>query len=210
MEEKRVALLKYKHQTRATLQALRSGRNSMRKIEGVQMTTGYNYAQISNCRLTQAIFVECMRLQEKCREQRQPFFITFIDLTKAVDIVSTHGLFRILAKVGCPPRLLSIVQSFHTDMKGVVQIDDSFSEAFNIRSGEKRGCVLSPILFGIFFAVMLKHALGKSTDGVYLHTRSSGILFRLSRLKTKSEVRQNFVRGMLFADDAALTAHSEE
>ena len=35
------------------------------------------------------------QLQEKCREQRQPLFIAFIDLTKAFDLVSMDGLFKI-------------------------------------------------------------------------------------------------------------------
>ena len=39
----------------------------------------------------------------------------FIDLTKASDLVSRGGLFRILAKSGCPPTLLGIIQSFHED-----------------------------------------------------------------------------------------------
>lgn len=49
------------------------------------------------------------QLQKKCREQRQPLFIAFIDLTKAFDFVSRDGLFKILPKIGCPPRLLSII-----------------------------------------------------------------------------------------------------
>ena len=103
-----------------------------------------------------------------------------------------------------------MIQSFHTDMKGVVQFDGSSSEAFDIRCGVKQGCVLAPTLFGIFFAVMLKHAFGSSTEGVYLHTRSDGKLFSLSRLKAKTKVREVLIRDMLFADDAALATHSEE
>ncbi|XP_051889891.1 uncharacterized protein LOC127580446, partial [Pristis pectinata] len=139
------------------------------------------------------------QLQEECREQRQPLYVAFIDLTKAFDLVSRDGLFRILTRIGCPSRLLRIVQSFHTDMKGVVQFDGSSSEAFNIRSGVKQGCVLAPTLFGIFFAVMLKHAFGTSTDGVYLHTRSDGKLFSLSWLRAKTKVREVLIRDILFA-----------
>ena len=149
------------------------------------------------------------QLQEKCREQRQPLYIAFIDLTKAFDLVSRDGLFRILSKIGCPPRLLSIVRSFHSDMKGVVQFDGAFSEPFSIRSGVKQGCVLAPTLFGIFFAVMLRQAFGGSTDGIYLNTRSDGKLFNPSRLKAKTKVRETLIRDMLFADDAALVSHTE-
>lgn len=43
------------------------------------------------------------QLQEKCREQRRPLYIAFIDLTKAFDLVSRSGLFTLLHRIGCPP-----------------------------------------------------------------------------------------------------------
>ncbi|KAI8491983.1 hypothetical protein Bbelb_303560 [Branchiostoma belcheri] len=102
-----------------------------------------------------------------------------------------------------------MIQSFHTGMKGVVKFDGSSSEAFDIRSGVKQGCVLAPTLFGIFFAVMQKCAFGSSTEGVYLHKRSDGKLFNLSRLKAKTKIREVLITDLLFADDAALAAHTE-
>ena len=52
------------------------------------------------------------QLQEKCREQRKPLYVAFIDLTKAFGLVSRDGLFKILTKIGFPPTLLSIVSPF--------------------------------------------------------------------------------------------------
>ena len=89
-------------------------------------------------------------LQEKCREQQQPLFVAFIDLTKAFDLVSRDGLFKILPKIGCPPRLLNIIRSFHEKMKGTAVFDGSTSDPFDIRSGVKQGCVLAPTLFGMY------------------------------------------------------------
>lgn len=150
------------------------------------------------------------QLQEKCREQRKPLYMAFVDLTKAFDLVSRSGLFQLVERIGCPPRLLSILQSFHTDMKGTVQFDGCTSEPFNICRGVKQGCVLAPTLFGIFFSLLLRQAFGTSTEGVYLHTRTDGKLFNLSRLKAKTKVRPFTIRDMLFADDAALATHTEE
>jgi len=150
------------------------------------------------------------QLQEKCREQRQPLYIAFIDLTKAFDLVSRDGLFKILPKIGCPPRLLSIIKSFHENMKGTVVFDGSTSDAFKIKNGVKQGCVLAPTLFGIFFAVLLKHAFGSATEGIYLRTRGDGKLFNLSRLRAKTKTQLKHLRDFLFADDAAFTTHSAE
>ena len=119
------------------------------------------------------------QLQEKCREQRQPLYIAFIDLTKAFDLVSRQGLFTLLQRIGCPPpRFLRIIMSFHEDTHGTVRFDGSSSEPFPIRNGVKQGCVLAPTLFGIFFSVLLSYAFKQSDDGIYLHTRSDGKLPR--------------------------------
>ena len=134
------------------------------------------------------------QLQEKCREQHLPQYVAFIDFTKAFDLVSRDGLFKILPKIGCPPKLQSL----------------SFSEPFDIRNGVKQGCVLAPTLFGIFFAALLKHAFGTATEGVYLRTRSDGRLFNLTRLRAKTKVRKAVIRDMLFADDAAVTTHTQK
>ncbi len=150
------------------------------------------------------------QLQEKCREQRQPLYIAFIDLTKAFDLVSRKGLFTLLHRIGCPPKLLKMVTSFHDKMKGTVQYGGLYSEAFPIRSGVKQGCVLAPTLFGIFFSLLLRHAFSQSEDGVFIRTRSDGNLFNLARLRAKTKVRRVLIREMLFADDAALTAHTED
>ena len=148
------------------------------------------------------------QIQEKCREQQMPLHMAFIDLTKAFDLVSREGLLELLLKIGCPPKLLSIIKSFHTDTKATVQFDGSTSEPFDIHSGVKQGCVLAPTLFGIFFSLLLNHAFGTSTEGVFIHTRSDGNLFKPSRLKSKRKIKKVVVRDLLFADDAAIVAHS--
>ena len=105
-----------------------------------------------------------------------------------------------------------MVVSFHENMKGTVVCDGSTSEPFPVCSGVKQGCALAPTLFGIFFSLLLSYAFDSSSDGIYLHTRSDGKLFNLARLRAKKKVTDVYVyvREMLFADDAALTAHSGE
>ena len=147
------------------------------------------------------------QLQEKCREQ---LYIAFIDLTKVFDLASRDGLFKVLLKIGCPPKLQSMIESFHTDTKGTVQFNGSFSEPFEIRSGVKQGCVLAPMLFGTFVGLLLKHVLDTTTEGIYFRTCSDDSLFNLARLRAKTKVRKDLIRDMLFADDTAVVAHTQE
>ena len=139
-----------------------------------------------------------------------PIYLAFVNLSKAFDTVSREGLYVALAKIGCPPKLLSLVKSFHQNMKGTVQFDGNVSEPFDIRNGVKQGCVLAPTIFGIFFSLLLKHAFGAANEGIFLRTRSDGRLFNLSRLRARTKVREVMIIDMLFADDAAIAAHTEE
>ena len=98
------------------------------------------------------------QLQEKCQEQQMPLHIAFIDLTKAFDLVSRSGLFKLLQKIGCPPHLLAIISSFHENMHSTVNYNGATSEAFKVSSGVKQGSVLALTLFGIFFSMLLQYA----------------------------------------------------
>ena len=62
----------------------------------------------------------------------KPLYVAFIDTTKAFDLMSRDGLIKILAKIVFPPSLLSIVKSFHDNMKGTVLYDGATSDPFNI------------------------------------------------------------------------------
>ena len=150
------------------------------------------------------------QLQEKCREQQMPLYIAFIDLTKAFDLVSRDSLFQILPKIGCPPKLQSMIESFNVNIKGTVQFDSSSSMPFDIRSGVKQECDLALTLFGIFFALLLRHASGTASERICLRTRSDGRLFNRGLLRAKTKVREALIRNMLFADDAAVTTHAHQ
>ena len=134
-------------------------------------------------RSTADMIFSLRQLQEKCREQNMPLYVAFIDLTKVFDLIGRDRLFKVLQRIGCLPKLQNLIESFHSDMKGTVQFNGGSSEPFDIRSGVKQGCVLAPTLFGIFFALVLKHAFGSATEAIYLPTRSDGGLFNLARLK---------------------------
>ena len=50
------------------------------------------------------------QLQEQCIEQNKPLYLLFIDLTKAFDIVNREALWTVLERIGCPPKLVSMIR----------------------------------------------------------------------------------------------------
>ena len=159
---------------------------------------------------TDMVFV-LRQLQEKCREQNMGLYATFIDLTKAFDTVSRTGLWLILERLGCPPKFLQMVIQLHENQRGQVRLNGDLSEPFPISNGVKQGCVLAPTLFSIFFTMMLKQATVDLDDdeGVYVRYRLHGSLFNLRRLQAHTKTQERLIQNLLFADDAALVAHTE-
>ena len=163
----------------------------------------------ANCGTTDMIFV-LRQIQEKCREQNMALYAAFMDLTMVFDTVSREGLWRILGKLGCPPRFLSILQQLHIGQKGQVKHNGEFSDSFPIENGVKQGCVLAPTLFAVFFSMMLREAKEDLHEGVYIRFRTNGSVFNLRRLLSRTKTLEQLILDLLFADDCALLAHTED
>ncbi|GFS21415.1 RNA-directed DNA polymerase from mobile element jockey-like protein [Elysia marginata] len=165
----------------------------------------------SNRGTTDMVFV-LRQLQEKCREQNKGLYITFVDLTKAFDTVSRTGLWRILERLGCPPKFLQMVIQLHQNQQGHVRLNGDVSEFFPISNCVKQGCVLAPTLFSIFFSKMIEQATEDLApeDGVYVRYLLDGSLFNLRRFQAHTKTQERLIRDLLFADDAALVAHTEK
>ncbi len=69
---------------------------------------------------------------------------------------------------------------------------------------------MAPVLFALFFSVMLKYAFADVESSVKFQFRTSGGLFNLQRFKAKTRLRTSIIRDVLFADDSVLVATSFE
>ena len=149
------------------------------------------------------IFV-ARQLQEKCREQHQDLYLTFVDLTKAVDTVN-RDLWNILRKFGCPPTFIAMLQQFHTGMCAQVVMARSQSSSFPFEVGVKQGCVLAPIIFNLLLVAMtlVSHSDLQSSDCVGIEYRLDGGLFTLRRLQAKTKTSSVIISALQYADDAA-------
>ena len=95
-------------------------------------------------------------------------------------------------------------------MKAKVTIGIQESDLFNVLARVKQGCVLAPVIFNIFLvAVTLVCRNGlPSNAGIPYTYCLDGSLFNLRRLKAETEISNDRIHELQYADDAAIPAHS--
>ena len=137
-------------------------------------------------------------------------YMTIVDLTEAFDTVSRDGLWKIMTQFGCPPTYIAMVRQFLDGMQALVQNDGEYSEQFPVTNGVKQGCVMAPTLFRMMFSAMLTGAFEDVDAGFPIRYRLDGKLLNLRRLQAKSKVQTDVVDKLLYADDQAENAKSDE
>ena len=92
---------------------------------------------------------------------------------------------KILARLGCPPKFLTFLRQLHEGQQGQVKHNGSLSDSFPISNGVKQGCVLAPTLFSNFFSIMLREAKENLPRGNRF--RTDGNLFNLRSLHARTK-----------------------
>ena len=132
---------------------------------------------------------------EKYLANGKDVFWAFMDLEKAYDTIDRYGMWQMLRVYGFG-KLLKAVQSFYVDSRACVRVGNDVSEWFPVNVGLRQGCVMSPWLFNVYMDGVVREVtvrvLGK---GLELLSANGG----------RFEINQ-----LLFADDTALVANSEE
>ena len=156
------------------------------------------------------------RLQELARARKTPLYMCFVDLKKAYDSVDRELLWKVLTRAGVPNEMITIIRQFHDGMQARVCMDDgSLSEWFEVTQGLRQGCVLSPLLFNIFFAAVLEVVLLRFsrnpeilTNLVHLGQEGADDRNTDGERGTPLECVRRAVWGMLYADDAGFVSRS--
>ncbi len=60
----------------------------------------------------------------------------------------------VLRKMGVPETLVEIIESFHSDMKAKVRLEDEELEEIEVTNGRRQGCTMVPSLFNLYACAM--------------------------------------------------------
>ena len=147
------------------------------------------------------------RLQEIEWKTGVSLFMYFTGFKMVYDILDQTLLKQVLTRIGVSPQMLAVIQQFHDEINACVQPDNGLcSYRFEARQGLRQGCLLSPLLFNIFFAAVLTVVLQRFSE-------DTAILAELAHLKEPStsmgpEPAMDYVCravwSMLYADDTCI------
>jgi Reverse transcriptase (RNA-dependent DNA polymerase)/Domain of unknown function (DUF6451)/Endonuclease/Exonuclease/phosphatase family len=125
---------------------------------------------------------------EQSLEWNSPLYVKFVDYEKAFDSLDRQTLWRLLRHYGVPQK---IIRNSYEGMTCRVVHGQQITDAFQVKTGVRQGCLLSPFLFLLSIDWVMKTST---------HQRRNGIQWTL----------WDQLDDLDFADDFALLSHTQQ
>ena len=119
-------------------------------------------------------------------------YIHFVDNEKAFDSLDRDTLWKLLRHYGIPEKIITLIRNTYDGMTCKVAHVGRLTESFQVKTGVRQGCLLSPFMFLVAIDWIMKTTTQKN--------RRNGIQWTLwSQLDDLD-----------FTDDLTLLSHSHE
>ena len=138
------------------------------------------------------------QIVERATEYHTLFCMSFVDLMLAYNLVDRQALIAILECPRC------WTQELYSGTWCQVRAEGSVSHRFEVKSGVRQGCDLSPFLFNCFIDKIMRETKARLGGGLHIDYISGGGLFL-------TYWRPNCIHHMqdvLYTDDLALVAET--
>ena len=142
--------------------------------------------------------------------RKKDTYCCFLDIKKAYDTVFREGLWRRLWEVGVKGKMWRVLKNIYNKVESSVVVNGKRGEWFELHTGVRQGCILSPTLFAIFIDGLAREVKARKLGaevGPQVGARKSQRLVKLQKNQQKSPVSVSL---LLFADDIVLMTSSAE
>ena len=97
----------------------------------------------------------------------------FIDYAKAFDCVDHKKLWKILKEMGILDHLTCLLRNLCAGQEAIVRNGHGTTDWFQKRKGVRQGCILSPCLFNLYAAYIMRNAgLEEAQAGIKIAGRN--------------------------------------
>ena len=114
-----------------------------------------------------------------------------MDYAKAFDCVDHNKMWKILKEMRIPDHLICLLRNLYAGQEATVRTGHGTTDWFQIGKGVRQGCILSPCLFNLYAAYVMRN--------VGLDEAQAGI-----------KIARREINNLRYADDTTLMAESEE
>ena len=117
-------------------------------------------------------------------------YTAFIDVKKAYDTVWRDGLWIRLWEEGVRGKMWRMIREMYRTVQSSVLVDGEQTEMFELNTGVRQGCVMSPVLFSFFINGLAKE-INKRTKGICVGDRKVRLLMYADDIVLMSETKRD-------------------
>ena len=103
---------------------------------------------------------------EQTLQWNNSLYMVFIDFEKAFDSIDCNTLWKILRHYGVPENIIKMIQVFYVGFQAKVLHEGDMTEAFEMTTGVRQGCLLSPLLFLVALEWVARQPFGDNNTGI--------------------------------------------
>ena len=128
---------------------------------------------------------------KKQENSRKKIYFCFIDYAKAFDCVDRNKLWEILKEMEIPDHLTCLLRNLYAGQEATVRTGHGTMDWFQIGTGVRQGCILSPCLFNFYAEIIMQNV-------------------RLDEAQDEIKIARRNINNLRYADDITLMSESEE
>ena len=103
---------------------------------------------------------------EQSLEWNSPLYINFVDYEKAFDSEDHQTLWKLLRHYGILEKTTNIIRNSYEGMTCRVVHGWQLTDAFEVRTGVRQGCLLSPVMFRLTMDWVMKTSTAQGRNGI--------------------------------------------
>ena len=103
---------------------------------------------------------------EQSIEWNSPLYVNFVDYEKAFDSIDRETLWKLLRHYGVPVKFVNLIRNSYEGLSCRVVHEGKLTEKFEVKTGVRQGCLLSPFLFILAIDWIMRLVTNQKRNGI--------------------------------------------